>query len=123
MLLIQTLRELRTDREFRRKLAALTIPITLQSLMLALVAAAVGAESHGGSLSGNTNPVCAEYDPLRRGQRNRHSGSTVLGKAGHPGPGPDSGQQCPGGVSGFGGVFCGVPVVSGTADETFCLGC
>ena len=40
MLLIQTLRELRTDREFRRKLAALTIPITLQSLMLALVAAA-----------------------------------------------------------------------------------
>ena len=40
MLLIQTLRDLRTDREFRRKLTALTVPITLQSLMLALVAAA-----------------------------------------------------------------------------------
>ncbi len=34
------LRELRTDRVFQKKLAGLTIPITLQSLMLALVAAA-----------------------------------------------------------------------------------
>lgn len=40
MLLTSILRDLQTDREFHKKLAALTIPITLQSLMLALVAAA-----------------------------------------------------------------------------------
>lgn len=40
MSIFTVLRDLRTDREFRRKLTALTIPITLQSLMLALVAAA-----------------------------------------------------------------------------------